>query len=495
MAFSTPAFIFVFLPLALCMHWLMPRFLRKASLLALSLFFYMWGESQAAIAVMLLAVLNYLFALVIEWLQRVDAQAGCRHARLAMFVAVAVNVGVLFYYKYAAYVLGLLGFQSSSWNGHQLPLGISFFTFQAIAYLVDTYRQQTRADHNPLNVGLCLLYYAKVGQGPLVRYQAFASQPVGQSGAFALFAMGVRRFAVGLAKKILVADILGVTANAIFAVHHDQMTAGMSWLGLLCYTLQIFYDFSGYTDMAIGLGNMCGYELPENFNYPYVANSIKNFWDRWHMTLSRWLRDYLFLPIAVSVSKRLRGTTYAGIKTESIIYWFAAIVTMSICGLWHGAGTRFVLWGAWHGVFLCVERSVVGRMLLRAWWPVRHAYAVAVVAIGWVFFRAESLSQAMLYLQSMWGSARGDGKAYYAAMYLDRQLFCTLVVAVVFSMPVVPQLGKTWRALLRHTPAAVAAILDGAAGIVVTLSIVALFVVAIATMANSTYNPFIYFRF
>ncbi len=360
-----------------------------------------------------------------------------------------------------------------------LPIGISFFTFQAMSYVIDVYRKEADVQLNPIHCGLYVAMFPQLIAGPIVRYHDVAKQIVSRTVTHHLFSIGIQRFIFGLSKKVLLANPLGEVADKIFIVPVNDVTTGMAWLGSVCYTLQIYFDFSGYSDMAIGLGRMFGFEFLENFNYPYISRSIREFWRRWHISLSNWFRDYLFIPLGGSRVSKFR--TYLNL-------W----IVFLLCGLWHGASYNFVIWGALHGTFIVIERIGWQARLDRLYRPFQHLYTLLVVITGWVFFRSESLSHAIQYLASMIGFTHAEGIKYYALFYCDLKVVLTLIIGSLLGTPLAQWLGKqlyerlTHSRLVRWQP-----VLDG--GYYCLLVILSL--LSAAHLAAGTYNPFIYYRF
>jgi alginate O-acetyltransferase complex protein AlgI len=354
-----------------------------------------------------------------------------------------------------------------------LPLGISFFTFHAISYVVDVYKRNAAPERSLPTFALYILLFPQLIAGPIIRWRDIATQLVSRRERLADVAYGARRFVTGLAKKVLIANTLGRIADPIFALPPGDLSPAVAWLGLACYTLQIYFDFSGYSDMAIGLMRMLGFRILENFNYPYIARSIREFWRRWHISLSNWFRDYLYVPLGGNRRGRVRE--YANL-----------VVVFLLCGLWHGASWPFVLWGAWHGTFLVIERAGFGRVLARAGW-LAHVYALLAVMLGWVLFRCDTLAHAAGYFGALAGFNDADPLRHPSAEWLDPWTVVTLAVAVVLAAPIAPALAR-WRDARLARGGAVAGALDA---VVVT----ALLLVTTAFLAAGTYNPFIYFRF
>jgi len=412
MALDSPLFLFVFLPALLGLYALTPARLRGGLLLAASLAFYALGD-VASLPVFLGSIaFNMLMGLAL-------AKAGDASRPGVLGLGVAANLAFLAYAKYFTFFFGhipaLAGLTPKS-----LPLGVSFFTFSAVAYLVDVSRRACPAETNPIRFALFLAFFAKITAGPIAR-----AQDMRDHAGLTLedVTEGFKRLAIGLAKKTLIAGQLGALADAAFGERAGNLDMGTAWLGLVCYALQLYFDFSGYTDMAVGLGRLFGYRLPENFNYPYTAQSVREFWRRWHMTLSSWFRDYLYIPLG--------GGRVAPWRVQLNL-----LIVFTLCGLWHGASWSFVVWGLWHGLFLALERTAVGRLLDRAPRPLRHLYAVLAVGLGWVFFRAANFDAALQYFQALAGLSGGSFD-YTWMMRVNRQFLAALACGLLGCAPTV----------------------------------------------------------
>ena len=476
MIFASPLFLFLFLPATLAAYFGLPRRFRNAVLLFASLAFYAWGEARYVPLVLGSVAFN-------AWMgMRIADAVDARSRKRRMAAAVAANLASLGVFKYADFAVAnidaiapVLGAAPVALAAIPLPLGISFFTFHAISYVVDVYKRTADAQRSVPAFALYILLFPQLIAGPIIRYRDIAAQLVARDASVSEFAYGVRRFVFGLGKKLLIANTLGQTADAIFALPGSELSAPLAWLGLVCYTLQIYFDFSGYSDMAIGLMRMFGFRILENFNYPYIARSIREFWRRWHISLSNWFRDYLYVPLGGN----RRGARRAYVNL---------VIVFLLCGLWHGASWPFVLWGAWHGVFLVLERAGLERPLERNRW-LAHLYTLAVVMGGWVLFRCGTLAHAIDYYAALLGLSDADPARHPVAQHLNGLLVVTLAAGVVFATPVATRLAA-WRdsAALRSSSAAVAITADGA-----WLALV--FVASAAMLAAGTYNPFIYFRF
>jgi alginate O-acetyltransferase complex protein AlgI len=441
--------------------------------------FYAKGGGLFTYLMLASIAFNYGTAIAVE---RVKRTAPARSKAL-VGMAVAINLIVLGIFKYANFFVAnvnaaLTAFDRSPIGIPEilLPIGISFFTFHAISYVVDVYRGDATAQKSPVHAALYLLLFPQLIAGPIIRYRTIADQLARRVVTLDDFAEGVRRFVIGLGKKVLIANVVAVPADRIFTLPTAQLDAAHAWLGVICYTLQIYFDFSGYSDMAIGLGRMFGFHFPENFRWPYIADTVQEFWRRWHMSLSSWFRDYLYVPLGGN--RVSRAQMYRNLVT-----------VFFLCGLWHGASWNFVIWGLFHGTFLVVERLGLAAAVKRLWLPLRHAYLMLVVMIGWVFFRADTLPTAMAFLRTMFGLQTAvDQTPFTLAWYLTPELWLALLLGVAGSAPIIPALSS-WRT--SHLTRWRAIGFDAAA----TASLMVILVAAIMQMAARTYNPFIYFRF
>ena len=476
MVFSSPIFLFLFLPIVLAGYFVTRGRLRNLWLLAMSLVFYGWGEPRFIVIMLASIAANFGFGL---WLDRIRGRPG---AKAVLAVAITLNLGLLVLYKYAAFLAGnasaalaFIGAGPLQIPAFVLPLGISFYTFHALSYLVDVSRRAADGQRDPAAMGLYIVFFPQLIAGPIIRYHYIADQLVHRVVTREGFAQGVERFVIGLGKKMLVANTVAVPADAIFALPTSELTPGLAWLGIVCYTLQIYFDFSGYSDMAIGLARLFGFRFPENFNYPYIARSMTEFWRRWHISLSTWFRDYLYVPLG--------GNRHGSARTYLNLW-----LVFFLCGLWHGAAWTFVVWGLYHGSFLVLERLGLGRWLESVWTPARHAYTILAVMVGWVFFRAETLRQAGSFLSAMAGFASGSGLQQHVGLYLNAIVALALAAGVLGSAPLLPRLTR-WRGGIATMQVRALVEAGRLAGLVFLL------VASAMLMAAGTYNPFIYFRF
>lgn len=468
MLFSSPVFLFIFLPFLLVLYFACPKRLRNALLLLASLLFYSWGEGRFALIMLGSIGMNYLLGLLLGPLQKDD---GARKRKIILAVGVAFNLGLLVFFKYANFgmttIVGEEALKASDFEAIHLPIGISFYTFQALSYLVDVYRGVTAPQRNPDKLGLYISFFPQLIAGPIIRYKDVARQLDKRQSSYYGFYYGAKRFTIGLAKKVLIANTLGAVADDIFKIPVEHLDAGLTWLGAICYTFQIYFDFSGYSDMAIGLGRIFGFKFMENFNFPYIADSIQSFWRRWHISLSNWFRDYLYVPLGGN--RKGQGRTLLNLG-----------LVFLLCGFWHGANWTFIVWGLYHGFFLIIER--LGALKKVPFKPLHHIYTLFVVIIGWVLFKSETLEGAAHFLGAMFGLGEGTGTVHYAAYFLNYEVLMTLLLATVFCTPILREfkfkIGKP--EVLRYA--------EG------SLVIVGL-IVSVMYLASDTYNPFLYFQF
>ena len=466
MLFSSVSFLFMFLPLVCAAYLLVRRELKNDVLLLASILFYAWGEPRY-LAVMLTTILiNYAGAVLIDKYRS--------RGKLILALSVVADLSFLFYFKYFNFVL--TNVNSLFHAGFEplnvvMPIGISFYTFQAMSYLVDVYRGETPVQKSVYKLALYVSLFPQLIAGPIVKYRDVADQIDGREESFDKVAYGAKRFTVGLAKKMLIANTLGAVADKIFEQPINQFSVSTAWIGALAYAFQLYYDFSGYSDMAIGLGSIFGFKFLENFNYPYISKSITEFWRRWHISLSTWFKEYLYIPLGGNrVSKRRN--------------LFNLFVVFLATGVWHGAAWNFVVWGLWHGLFIIIEKATgfAKKEGGRAFTAMKHVYTILVFLFGWVLFRADNVNYGLKYIRRMLGLYRRDNITFDTAYYVDGKVLLIFAAAFVCAMPVfknmlaVPPERKALRCLVN-------------AGVLVLL------LLSLSSVAASTYNPFIYFRF
>jgi alginate O-acetyltransferase complex protein AlgI len=483
MVFSSPLFLFLFLPIALTVCLCLPGArLKNSWLLLISIVFYAWGEVVFVLLMLASTVINYLLGL---WM---DRQTEPARRKQVVAIAVLLNIGLLAFFKYANFVVATLNPILQAMHlppvpspNVPLPIGISFFTFHALSYVIDIYRRKWRAARDPRDVALYIFFFPQLIAGPILRWSAIAPQLLQRVVTPEKFADGVRRFVGGLAKKVMIANVVALPADQIFHLPANELSGPLAWLGILCYSLQIYFDFSGYSDMAVGLGKMFGFEFLENFNFPYVAQSIREFWRRWHISLSTWFRDYLYIPMGGNRCSERRN------HLNLLIVFF-------LCGLWHGASWTFVVWGLYHGAFLVIERTRFGQVVDDLPRPLRHIYTLLVVSVGWVLFRADSFAAAVNFLRAMCGLSHGDAPQL-VGRFLSNEVVVAGVLGTMFSMPLWNWIRKGLDRLLAAAPLHLRPFVQTGGVLLEAGLLVGVFAIAAAWLASGTYNPFIYFRF
>ena len=468
MVFSSLSFIFLFLPAVLLAYFVIPRRFRPLKnfvLLAFSLAFYLYGEPVGIFVMLASILMNFLLA-------RLMADRETRARRLLLSLSVVLNVGLLCFYKY-------LGFAVENLNRFLrtplpvpdivMPIGISFFTFQGMSYVFDVYNRRCAPQRNVLNVATYIALFPQLVAGPIVRYETIADELSNRCETLDGFAGGCRRFIVGLGKKMLLGNTMGLIAAETFGAETASLSPAAAWLGAAAYALHIYFDFSGYSDMAIGLGRLFGFRFPENFDHPYISRSITEFWRRWHISLSTWFRDYVYIPL---------GGNRRGLPRQLL----NLLIVWLLTGLWHGAAWNFVLWGLYYALLLILEKLFLGRWLDKLWRPLAHFYALLFILIGWVIFNCGSLGQVGGYLTAMFGARGTLAEAGVSARFLLSQYKVDFILAVLFCLPIPNGL----RALYERR-AWFAAACD--------VALLAVFALSVMSIVNSSFNPFIYFRF
>ena len=474
MVFSSIIFLGFFLPIAFGLYLLAPARYKNAVLAFVSIIFYAWGEPRFVFLMLLSVAFNYYAA---QWQHRSTRPAW------VLAAAVSVNLLLLGVFKYANFFVDnlnvvLSGLSMDPWViwTIPLPIGISFYTFHAISYLIDIRRQNAKPCQSIVDYSLYILFFPQLIAGPIVRYKDISEQLIRREISLSGLNEGIQRFTMGLAKKVLIANQLALVADAAFNAPAQTLDGGAAWLGLLCYTLQIYFDFSGYSDMAIGLARMFGFRFPENFHYPYAATSIQDFWRRWHMSLSTWFRDYVYVPL---------GGNRGGAVRTLVNLWLVFLLT----GIWHGASWSFVIWGALHGLFLSIEKGLANVSGVRLPLLIRRIYVWAVVMLAWVFFRCESAAQAGDYLAALTRPWTPQAWLQSSTSLGPTQLASLLLVSCVLSLAFYPwlraRLAGIWQWLQDRD-------LDGALR---ALLIMVALLLCLMSIALGQYNPFIYFRF
>jgi alginate O-acetyltransferase complex protein AlgI len=478
--FSSVIFIFYFLPVFLLGYYVSGW--RAGALLVGSVAFYVWGEGAYIFLLLGLIGLNYAGSL---WLEATPA--GRR--RMAILVGLAVaDFAVLGFFKYSEFLADILNQMLSGAPvpvvHHDLPLGISFFTFQLVSYVIDVHRGAVKVERDPGRFAAYILMFPHLIAGPIVRYADIRDEMHADRRQSGHVGLGVQYFIVGLCQKVLVANAVAPLADHAFTLDLAKLDATAAWLGIWAYTLQIYFDFCGYSNMAIGLAFLLGFTFPKNFDYPYVSQSITEFWRRWHMSLSSWFRDYVYIPLGGN-----RRGQWKTIRNLLVVFF--------LTGLWHGAAWRFIVWGLYHGAFLMLERFGFGRVLAAAPRLARHLYAIGVVMLGWVFFRADSLPHALHYIGQMANPRGFAGPDAALSILLNAQALSALLIGTVLAVPVLPWLLERLRTPRAEAPRSdIPDRLDTRSVHALPVALLAAgFVLSIAILVGSTLNPFLYFRF
>lgn len=466
MLFSSLFFLYGYLPLVLLIYYIAPKRYRNGCLFLVSLVFYGWQEPIYILIMLLSIIVNYGIGRMIA-----HDHHQIQRARRWIVVAVVCNISILAFFKYYNFIAdnlhNLFQLQILPTLRVTLPVGISFYTFQTMSYPIDVYRKEVQAQKNFVTFGTYVTMFPQLVAGPIVRYKDVALQLVHRSYSFDLFHRGILRFLCGLSKKVLIANPLGTIWLSVMNTPLSDRSVLMCWLGIIAFSMQLYFDFSGYSDMAIGLGRMLGFHLPENFHYPYISRSIREFWQRWHMTLGTWFREYVYIPL---------GGSHHGIKRtirNMLIVWL-------LTGFWHGAGWNFIVWGLYCGCFIILEKLVLHPFLQRHK-ILSHGYFLLVITIGWVFFANDTLSEALLYLKTMFALQQVPWMNSYTCYLLGSNMLL-LLFAMFASTPYLNQLYRKWR---NHSL------------VLLCIPVVTVFLILICTasLASDTYNPFLYFRF
>ena len=467
MVFSTPIFMFYFLVITLFVYYLVPRKLRNLVLLCASLWFYYWGEQEYVAIMFLSTFIDFTHGWLVE---RCKKNGNDKGARMAVASSIFFNLALLFFFKYWDFIAASLqsvGLTFMPVLGIHLPIGISFYTFQTMSYTIDVYRGDTRAQRNIINFGTFVTLFPQLIAGPIIKYKDLGDQIDERTCNADKFASGVQIFMVGLGKKLLIANNVGMLWDSYKAMALSDLTVAGSWLGVLAFTFQIYFDFSGYSDMAVGLGRMLGFEFLPNFNYPYISKSITEFWRRWHISLSTWFREYLYIPLG-------------GNRCSKPRWMFNLLVVWAATGIWHGASWNYLLWGLYFFVLLMLEKFFLLKVLDKAPALVGHIYTMFFVLVSWAIFALEDFSHLTGYLKVMFGLGGvplvNDNLGYYFTSYLP-----ILAVAALASTP----LGVT---VYRKLP-------QWAARCLCTVLVVAGLVICTAYLVDGTYNPFLYWNF
>lgn len=466
MVFSSTIFLCVYLPLVLLGYYICPKKGRNLFLLIVSLVFYAWGEPKYVFLMIFSILVNYIFGRLMD-----KHRENKKRLKLMLVLSVVIDIGLLSVFKYTDFVItNINAIFGSSFDllNIALPIGISFYTFQAMSYTIDVYRDDVRVQKNLIDFGMYITMFPQLIAGPIVRYADVQDQLADRSVTTADFSEGVMRFVVGLGKKVLLANQMGAVWSDIYALGGD-VSALMAWTGAIAYTFQIYFDFSGYSDMAIGLGRMFGFKFPENFRYPYQSVSITDFWRRWHITLSTWFKEYLYIPL---------GGNRRGLARQAL----NLLIVWSLTGFWHGAGWNFVMWGLYYFVILFIEKLFLLKALDKLPKFFRHVYALVLIIIGWVIFASDDVSVLLPYLGSMFGANGAIGG-------MDVYTLLTKAVLLIICCVASTELPK------KLFLSAAGAMNEKAAFTLKSVLTIALLALSMILLIGDSYNPFLYFRF
>ena len=463
MLFSSMIFLWLFLPVVFILYYVLDKRYRNLLLLIASIIFYAWGGVSYTLMMFSSIIINYLFALLID---KAIEENNKFKKKVYLTLCIIVNLLILGYFKYTDFAISIInsisGKELISLKNIVLPIGISFYTFQALSYVIDVYREQNKAQKNIINLALYVSFFPQLIAGPIVKYHDIDSQIINRTESLENISYGIKRFIYGLSKKVIIANMFALSCDDILKQPVSELSTILVWIAAILYTLQIYYDFSGYSDMAIGLGHMFGFKFLENFNYPYISKSVQDFWRRWHISLSTWFKEYLYIPLGGN--RKGKYFTYLNL----FIVFFAT-------GLWHGASFNFILWGLWHGLFLVIERMFLELKFLN------HIYVILVFVLGWVLFRANDLNHALELYKNMFIYKESIFTVRY--FFYPQTLVC-FIFGILFSgifQTLFPKIKK--------------AIFSNKVYILESIIQFILLFICIMYLVNGTYNPFIYFRF
>ncbi len=466
MVFSSAIFVFLFLPLVLLCYFLSPRKLKNYVLLFFSLVFYVFGGPKFLLVLLAVVLIDYVGAILIHKTSK---------NKLFLILTITCNILVLVYFKYTGFFLenvnNIFGFKISI-PKIVLPIGISFYTFQAMSYVIDVYRDKVKLQKNFLTLLLYVSLFPQLVAGPIVRYETIENELKNRKETFNDVSEGIKRFILGLAKKVIIANQMGLLADTIFGL--NELSTPVAILGGIAYMFQIYFDFSAYSDMAIGLGRVFGFKFLENFNFPYISKSITEFWRRWHISLSTWFRDYIYIPL---------GGNRKGIKRQII----NMLVVWLLTGFWHGAEWNFVLWGLYYFIFLILEKFVLNKFLDKLPNFLRHVYAIVIIYFGWIIFRCDSMELLKHYFNALFSFNFSAMSFNEILIYLE-SYYVYFILAIIFSTPV-------YYKLVEKISSAKNEKLKFILNIIHYLGLIVIFIITIMFLAYSSYNPFIYFRF
>jgi alginate O-acetyltransferase complex protein AlgI len=483
MVFSSLTFLYIFLPLVLILNFIIQNKFKNALLLIASIVFYAWGGVSYTLLLIISIVFNFITGKLI------GNNLGTPRSRIYLTLGIIINLGFLGVFKYGNFIIQnintLLESTGISFSiedpGILLPIGISFYTFQALSYLIDVFKRTTPVQNNFIDLALYISLFPQLIAGPIVRYNDIAEQLSSRQNNSANFVSGIERFVIGLGKKVLIANQFALLADTAFSIAPQNLSTFIAWAGIIAYSLQIYFDFSGYSDMAIGLGRMFGFRILENFNFPYIAKSIREFWRRWHISLSNWFRDYLYIPLG--------GNRKGNHRT-----YFNLLIVFFITGIWHGASWNFVAWGMLHGLFMITEKLGLDKILKKVWKPLQHIYTLFVVMMAWVLFRADDFTHAWGYYRAMFSNQSTDLNLDILYKFLNNEIYFVLIIAILSSTRIWVIIYNSALAKFSNNEK----LMNFAR--VIWSFLVMVFVIGVMALSTNylvanSYNPFIYFRF
>lgn len=467
MLFSSMTFVFMFLPIVCTVYLLARKDLQNHILLIASILFYAWGEPRYLAIMIMTILINYIGA------NYISRSKNTTHRKWLVGITIILDLSFLFYFKYFNFfVENINELFKTNYNFIKviMPIGISFYTFQAMSYLIDVYRGEVKVQKDIYKLALYICLFPQLIAGPIVKYHDIDKQITDRETSFDKVNYGVKRFIIGLAKKMLIANTLGAVADKIFSQSVENFDVLTAWVGAIAYSLQLFYDFSGYSDMAIGLGAIFGFKFLENFNYPYISKSITEFWRRWHISLSTWFKEYVYFSLGGNRVTKPRN-------------YFNLLVVFLATGFWHGASWNFIFWGLWHGLFIVIEKITGWHKKTGGWLLslTQHIYCMLAFVIGWVMFRADTMTYAWDYIKNMFGGIKEHHISSELSYYIGNTEIIAFAAAIICAMPIFTRILETPKSKILHT--------------VLNVWLMGLFFLSAVQIAASTYNPFIYFRF
>lgn len=481
MLFNSALFLFLFLPIVIGLNIIAPFKIKNLVIMVASLLFYAWGGASMTVIIIFSIVFNYIIGLLIS------KSRAARISKFYLTLGLFINIGILATFKYLDFfieninlLLNTFSLETFDKQSIALPIGISFFTFHSISYITDVYRKRVVAQKNIIDHSLYITLFPQLIAGPIVRYSDISEQIKARSITIEKFSSGIERFIIGLAKKMLIANVFASVADDIFSLPTNELTTYTAWLGALSYSIQIYYDFSGYSDMAIGLGRMLGFEFLENFNFPYIANSIQDFWRRWHISLSNWFRDYLYISLG-------------GNRCSKTRVLFNLFVVFLCTGFWHGASWNFIVWGLFHGFFIIIEKAGFDKVLAKSWKPLRHAYVLFIVVVSWVFFRSPNIDYAFQFTEKLFGVANNTLQFEKMIFYFNNEFTICAFIAVMGASGVFQYIYNIYfEKTILKTDASLKKLAFESLSILVMMG---LLILSIIYIVIGSYSPFIYFRF